>query len=180
MSFKLEINNNNGKFLIDLHRNLSVDDMEQVVRVADAMLNSIQEETNNKAYGPLQENNSAMTVAGKTQTRLGEFPVDQINMGSFKEPDTGLRIKFLEFVNTDKIKVFREIRNRTGISLMGVKDIVYGNYPCPILPANVAMEILTFLKGLNIHAKAVDADATIALGSRVDGLVGVAKRSATA
>lgn len=95
------------------------------------------------------------------QTKLGQYPVDHIEMGAYEEPDDGVRLKFVAFPFTQKVAIFKLLREATGISLFGCKEIAYGNYPCPKLIPATAQFILEEMKKLQppVFARIVPGDA---------------------
>jgi hypothetical protein len=189
MSFKLEHKNKHGSFKIKLKREVSTEEMNELCQLASNLVPSeptsvVGKPTAAMGYpGPYSDSyiNQNARVYGPqlppgpvvdrcpefdftSQTRLGEKPVSEIKMGTYHEPDEGVRIKFVHFVEQGKVPVFKIVRDATGISLLGVKEIVYGNYPCPRLTLETAQHILEELRKLSppVFAKIVpgtDAEA---------------------
>lgn len=174
MSFKLEHKNKNGSFKIKLKREVSAEEMNELVQLAANLVPSddvkgkptsamgfqgpyapMSDEYNTRVYGPQPLNSKEIEFS--SQTKLGECPVSAIQMGTYKEPDEGVRIKFVHFVDIGKTSVIKIIKSATGISVYGVKDIVYGNYPCPRLTLETAQHILEELSKLTppVFAKIV-------------------------
>lgn len=184
MSFKLVHKNANGMFKIVLKREVSQSEMEDFCQLASNIVPSTTDIENsssypgpipyhgpapisserNKVYGPQLPNQQEMfrdyTPKPGMQTKRGEKPVDSIPMGSYVEPDEGVRIKVLHFDQSNRIEVFRVFREATGISIIGCRDIVWGNFPCPILTPETAQHILEEFKKLKpeAYAKIVPAD----------------------
>lgn len=154
MHFKLAIKNNNGTFKVHLNREVSQHEIIDICQIA-ANLVPCDNQTSPISYGPNQE------AISYNQTKLGEKPVDNISMGSYKEPDDGVRIKMLHMPEkkVDAVKAFRRI---TDISMLGCKEIVVGNHPCPILPLEKAQAIIEEFHKLGIYAKIVPAFASAA------------------
>jgi hypothetical protein len=92
------------------------------------------------------------------QTKLGEFPVDYINLLSYKEPAHGVRIKMLHFPQA-KMKALKVFRDITNIGIMGSRDVVCGNYRCPILSLEMANKIMVEFRKLDVYAKIVPLGA---------------------
>lgn len=158
MPFKLIHSNSNGIFKIVLHRNISHKEMIDLCQLATNLVPAIDIITTGPTtpmYGPyLQTTDNSIA----SQSKLGERPVDKISLGSYKEPDDGVRIKMLHMVNTsDKVPSVKIFRAATDISMLGCKDIVFGNYPCPILKLETAQVILENLRKINVYVKIVPA-----------------------
>lgn len=151
MPFKLEHSNKFGDIKINLARDVSAEEMMDLCQFADHILSSGgEEESAEKQYGP-------MPVAEELQSRLGQKPTANINMGTYSEPDDGVRLKMLHMIDTNRIAAFKILNEATGISMSGCKDIIYGNYPCPILTVETAGVIIEQFKSINVFAKIVSA-----------------------
>jgi hypothetical protein len=164
MAFKLVHENNRGSFKLKLNREVSKQEMDQICQLADNLLSggSCFQQPEPVVYGPHQQDAysnayNITTPTNPSQTKLGEFPVTSINMGTYKEPEDGVRIKMLHFIELGRIPAFKAFKEATGIAVYGCKDIIYGNYPCPILTLETARTILEKFKALNIYAKIVPA-----------------------
>lgn len=185
MSFKLNHSNSFGEFKLKLHRELSKEEMEQICQLAHNLLSPSGRSSGNTGsyppqqqlgpvvFGPRQEheyfgtypsNNNAGTMSGQNtmtgQKKLGEFPVETISLGDYKEPSDGVRLKVVHFPDLGRTQAIKALRDATGISMYGCKDIIYGNYLCPILTLDVARTVLDKLKSLNIFAKIIPANET--------------------
>lgn len=171
MSFKLVHSNKNGTFKIELNRDLSSNEIMDLCQLAtnlvpceEASSSIVQEYPFRgpvKVYGPSLPTDGAIQSSGinDTQTRLGQFPKEKINLGDYVPPSGGenFRIKMVSLVETNKVPVFKIFRDETGISLMGCKEVLYGNYPCPPLPLDKAQRILEKFREYNVFAKIVQA-----------------------
>jgi hypothetical protein len=169
MSFKLVIKNSNGDFKVNLKRELTNKEIFEICQVAMNILPDTPAESS-IVYGPHPASSlgslGAMgyrepVIGLKGQTKLGEKPVDSINMGGYKEPEDGVRIKMVHMPApiVPAVKVFRTL---TDISMLGCKEIIYGNYQCPILTLETAQKIIEEFHKLNIFAKIVPAFDNIA------------------
>jgi hypothetical protein len=165
MSFKPTRKNKNGTFKVDVPRDLS---QSQMIALCQLAINLVPQEddagmTEKQYFGPNlpqqdlfthTQNQSSLT----TQTKLGEFPVDSINMGTYVMPDQGVKIRMLSFTQIGRVAAFKAFHDETGISLYGSRAIVYGNFPCPILTAEVAEKIMVRLRAADVYAKIVPVE----------------------
>jgi hypothetical protein len=161
--FKLKHSNEHGLFKVNLKRELSREEVLQLSELACNVLSG-EEAEDRPVYGPNQENSNQETTGEEKslesrmfQNKLGERPVENINLGSYVEPSDGFRIKMLHLIDSNRIAAFKMLKDATGISLVGCKEIVYGNYPCPVLTYDTAATVLTGLRALNVYAKIVPA-----------------------
>lgn len=157
--FRIEHSNSNGNFMVQLNHPVSCETMQQLALIASNVLSDAAKEL--PEISPEQQENLLTHLRNSSshqQTRLGEKPVSSIMMGSYVEPHYGVRIRLLSFPSSDKMRAIRMISEATGISTIGSKEILYANYPCPILAQEIADKILIGLADLGIHAKIVDAD----------------------
>lgn len=175
MSFKLEHKNKNGSFKLKLNREVPVEEMEEIIQLANTLLppSEIVSGTPTAAmgfngyhapvYGP-QLPSTDSELDPRHQTHLGQFPKSEIKMGTYEEPDDGVRVKFVHFIQTNRIPTFKVIANATGISLIGSMNIVYGNYPCPKLTIETAQHIIEELSKLTppVYAKIVAGTEDVA------------------
>lgn len=152
MPFKLTHSNKNGIFKIVLYRDISDKEMSDICKLATNLVPAAISEPVYGLYPQVADNSIS------SQSKLGEKPVDNISLGSYKEPNDGVRIKMLHMVNnSDKVPSVKIFRSATDISMLGCKDIVLGNYPCPILKLETAQVILENLRNINVYAKIVPA-----------------------
>lgn len=154
--FQLKHSNRYGTFELILERDIEKDEMIEVCHIANNFLSSKQEKHSPVFCGPLPP---AQTIGPtiQQQTRLGEHPVDSINMGSYVEPEDGVRLKMLSMVELGRVPAFKILRETTGLSVKACKEIIFGNYLCPILTIEVARIVLEKFRELNIFAKIVPA-----------------------
>ena len=152
--FEIRSENQHGIFHVKLNRTLSSQEIMQLASIAANVVPRMTEET---IVYTVQEPDEATILSGK-QTRLGERPVDSIQLGSYKEPDVGVRIRMLDYPADNKVKVaaVKSVRKHTGISLVGAKEIVCGNYRCPILTMDIAQKIVNDFKEVELYASIVD------------------------
>lgn len=165
MSFKLTHTNKNGTFKVVLNRD---PDASEITAICQLAINLVPCEeatgmSEQEYFGPPRPNNDLYThikdgeFSSITQSKLGEKPVSSIKMGEYVEPTDGVRIKMLALVSIGRVAAFKAFREETGISLVGCKEIVYGNYPCPVLTLDVAKRILERLQAAEVYAKIVPA-----------------------
>jgi hypothetical protein len=157
--FEIKYNTKSGHlFHVIIPREVNTQEAHDLAQLA---LNITTQTTNDDepVFGPQQtpladhiNEESGSSVA--TQNKLGEHPVEYINLLSYKEPATGVRIKMLHFpeARMKALKLFREI---TGIGIIGCRDIVYGNFQCPVLSLEMAEKIMSEFKKLDVYAKIV-------------------------
>ena len=171
MPFKLVHSNKHGTFKVDLVRDISAEEAEQLCAVAFTIVPCEEKVSSERSYpgpyavpyGPQRPPTQTLDLDQQdlfnhaNSKKLGENPVDKINLGNFVPPTDGVRIKMLHMVETDKVPVIKMVRDVTGISLMGCREICYGNYPCPILSLEMAQKILENFRTFNVFAKIVPA-----------------------
>src|SRR5271165_662189 len=150
--FEIKNENQNGIFHVKLNRSLSSKEIMDIAQIAANVVGSVQSDV--EALGKILPMEESPTFIG--QNKLGEKPVDKINLGEYKEPDTGVRIRMLAFPEQQRVSAIRAMRELTGISLVGCKDVLYGNFKCPVLTRDVAVAILGKLKELGIYASLMD------------------------
>jgi hypothetical protein len=168
--FKLTHTNKNGTFKIILNRDVSNSEMNSLCQLAANLVPSEITPAVSEAefFGPQQNpkdtiNDLISHIQSQSgQVKLGETPVDHINLGTYKVPIDGVRIKMLSFMDTAKIPAVKAFREATGIGAVGCKEIICGNYPCPILTLETATKILEKFKELSVFAKIVPAVAEAA------------------
>lgn len=165
MSFKLEHSNKNGTFKIKLYREVSSEEMAELCQLASNLVPYEEGFRSNLSpigapiYGPhLPADIDTPITTSYSQKNLGDQPVENISMGSYVEPENGFRIKMLYMIETGRVPAIRAFRDATGISIIGCKEIVYGNYPCPILTLETAQHILAEFRKLNVFAKIVSSE----------------------
>lgn len=165
--FEIKHENKNGIFHVRLERDVTRQDMDQLCQLASNILLTSSGSEHSKyevpgigaVYGPhLPPNFANSASSGMKQEKLGERPCDSISMGSYSEPMTGVRIKMVSMpvsgnsVRTDAIKALREA---TGISITGCKEIVFGNYSCPVMTREAADFVMNSFRELGVYAKIV-------------------------
>lgn len=164
MSFKLVHSNSNGTFKLELNREVSSQEMSEICQLASSLVPSGYERAtssyphppmNPVMYGPHRPGHTEDESIAISQTKLGEKPVSEIKMGSYEEPPAGVRIKMIHFVDVNRVKAIQAMKAATGITLVGCRDIIYGNFLCPLLTVETAMTILEDFRNLNIFAKIV-------------------------
>lgn len=165
MSFEIKYQTKTGLFHVRIERDVSAQEAHELAQLG-LNITYVEEE---KVYGPplapdyqrddivSHIRNESPSLGPNSQTKLGEKPVAEINMLSYVEPKEGVRIKMVAFPES-RTKALQVIREHTGISLIGCKDIVYGNYLCPILNLEIANKIMADFRKLGVHAKIVPAD----------------------
>lgn len=150
--FEIKSENNLGLFHVKLHRVLSPKEIMQLAALAANIMHKAQEPLHYTAAEPEEEELSSE----KEQHRLGENPTSKISLGSYVEPDIGVRIRMLHYPDK-KVPAVRAFRKHTGITLIGCKDIVCGNIRCPVLTMSVATEIIKDFKEIEVYATIIDA-----------------------
>lgn len=165
MSFKIKCKTSVGVFHININRDLSLKEMTELTQLA---YNITSEERNGSHSYPenspsLNQNTTDKYGTEKltniqVQLKLGENPTKEIKLGDYVEPSAGVRIKMVAFPTQEtKIAAVKSFREQTKISLIGSKDVVFGNHPCPILKPAVAFSIMQSFKDIGIFAKIVPA-----------------------
>lgn len=138
MAFEINYITKDGSFNVKLNREVSNAEANELLQLAQNILG-------------VNVNISHTSHSYIIQRELGTKPVDTINLGFYKEPKTGVRIKLLNFPKeTSRLPAIRFLRTATNISMMGCKDIIYGNYPCPLLSPELVSEIVLGLNQLGI------------------------------
>jgi len=93
------------------------------------------------------------------QTKLGEKPVDKIDLGNYVEPLDGFRIRMLQLPETSGsvVGAIKHLRPQIPISLFGWREILLGNFRSPMFDQADADFIRDVLKDKGILAKIVPA-----------------------
>jgi hypothetical protein len=154
--FKFEQKNNNGTFVVELTRDLSKEEALQIMQIATNLLydeksNSISSSTS--VYGPHPQNYYPSDSGSPVKISVPSAILDPLKFGTYKEPKDGVRLKILSLNSANKLAAVKAFREKTGISLMGARDIIIGTHFCPKLKPEVAEEILLKFKEINVHAK---------------------------
>lgn len=157
--FEIKNENQNGVFHLKLNRNLSSKEIMEIAQIAANVVGSVQSAAG--SIGTITPMEESATFIG--QSKLGERPVDKINLGDYVEPDTGVRLRMLAFPETNKVSAIRAMKDLTKISLVGCKDILYGNFKSPVLTREVAVAILEKLKEFGIYASLMDGQCRVEL-----------------
>lgn len=176
MSFKISCKTDNGSFKISLKRDVQAEEFSQIMQTANNLLypqSIINSSASVVVVGvappppaiipSTSHNNFSTDTSHRLQMRLGQYPVNKIELGLYKEPKSGVRIRILSMPDHNdkkRIHAIRALREKTSISMMGCKEIIYGNYPCPIIKPEDADVIMQKFRELDVHAKVVRAEAT--------------------
>jgi hypothetical protein len=158
VSFKINIKNSVGSFKIKLESDLSKSEFTRVLSFAAEILNKKDELLSfYPVEGPVE---GPKTQTYLSQSKLGEKPVSSIMLGDYKPPvGKGYVIKLLSMIQDGRAKTFSEFKKITGITLVGAKEIIFGNYPCPPLSLEQAKEVLAVFRNNNDpFAKIVEVD----------------------
>jgi hypothetical protein len=147
--FEFSQENNNGKFSVKLNRELSREETMQVMQFALNLLLSTPTQT--PAYGPYQQNHYYDCEPVKIE--IPSIPLAKSQYGSYQEPNSGVRLKMLSLNSQNKMAAVKVFRAKTGITIVGSRDVLWGKCFCPRLKPEVAEDILKEFKELNIHAK---------------------------
>jgi ribosomal protein L7/L12 len=157
--FEIKNENQNGIFHVKLNRNLSSKEIIEIAQIAANVVGNIQSDSSSIGTITPMEDNPSFTG----QSKLGERPVNKINMGDYVEPDTGVRIRMLAFPETNKVQAIKSMREITKISIVGCRDILYGNYKSPVFPRPMGLAVLEKLKEFGIYASLVDDQCRVEL-----------------
>jgi ribosomal protein L7/L12 len=147
--FEIKQETPNGTFHVKLNRSISATEILELAQIAANITRKIEVENVSIIADPTGINN----VSFIGQTKLGEKPVPNIKMGEYKEPESGIIIRMLAFPEEHRVDAVKLLRDKTGLPILSARDIVYGNYPCPILEAEIAYGIMEKFRGWNIYAK---------------------------
>src|ERR1700722_1666185 len=179
MSFKIKYQTKAALFHVKIERDVSAKEAHELAQLA-LNITSVAETSEEKMIGPalppgykppgpVSQDNLSSHLGGhfsvrelsptsfNAQAKLGQKPVDKIDMTGYDEPKEGVRIKMLAMPEHKSYAVFA-FRNLTGMRLGSSKDIVYGNHMCPILKPEIADKIMEEFRKLNVYAKVVPAD----------------------
>jgi ribosomal protein L7/L12 len=150
--FEIRNENQNGIFHVKLNRSLSSREIMEIAQIASNVVGEIKSST------PMIDAIGEFVSQGNPnlQTKLGEKPTTDLKLGDYKEPDVGVRIKMLHFPNEHRVDVIKAFRECTGITLIGSRDIVYGNVECPVLKREIADAIIARFKILGMYASIVE------------------------
>lgn len=160
MPFEINLENANGKFHVKLTREVSCQEALQFVQLATNIIPD-PKKGSDTVFGPVLPPNFEDSNSGSNkfmQYKLGEHPAKEISMGDYTEPKDGIRLKVLSIPFTGRMQCVKALRELTHISIIGCKDILFGNYPCPILTQEVGDKMMAVLKEHGFHAKIVPAN----------------------
>ena len=90
------------------------------------------------------------TVSSFRKNEFGSDPVQEINMGSYDPPTEGWVIKFSSMPESIS-QAAKILRDATGISAWGCRQIVCGNYKCPILTEEVKDILMEQFAAQNVY-----------------------------
>lgn len=173
--FKIKHINHNGSFSVKLNRPVSKDDIAQLALIAHNLLtdeaakpkSQVQEIQPGDNLTPEQSRDLLDHMRNLSNRKLGQKPVDTINMGTYKEPgfapNEGYRIRMLAFPHDtwDHPKKYMEsikaYRAATNISIAGCKELVSGNHPGPLFTLTMAERVMVAFRALEVYAKIVPA-----------------------
>jgi hypothetical protein len=148
--FEIRTENSLGLFHVKLNKDLT---MNEIMQLASLASNIVPKPENNTTVYTVEEPPPVSFIG---QSKLGEHPVDSIKLGSYVEPEVGVRIRMLSYSENimQAVKLFRAM---TGLPLFACKEIIYGNHPCPILTLEKAKCIMQEFRVLDVYAT-VDHD----------------------
>jgi ribosomal protein L7/L12 len=157
--FKLKHSNQNGTFSVCLNRPVSSEDMQQIALIAHNLLTDEAAQNGQESADDGMSKEQQETLLGhiRKQHALGEQPTERLNLGTYKEPDKGVRIRMVSFPSR-RLEVVRALRELTGISMIGAKDIVYGNVVSPLFSLDMGHSIMKRFKELDVYATLVAPD----------------------
>ena len=159
--FKIEHTNKHGSFSVELNRPVSCETMQQLALIAHNILTDEAAKNAQDAEdgGMNQEQQETLLSHIRRQTTLGEQPTTKMNLGSYQEPEKGVRIRMVSMPPEPRMEVVRAFREITGISILSSKDILYGNIASPLFTLDVAHRIMRRFKEMNVYAALVSPDA---------------------
>ena len=153
--FELKQETPQGTVHIKLPNNLTAQQMLEVVGMASGIVRKFENVSVDGAKPTTGTGLENMSFIG--QSKLGEHPTLTINFGTYKEPSDGVSIQLLSFPEAPhKLDSIKFLHKETGISIIGCKDIMYGNFKCPKLLRPVAERIMSQFREWNIYAKIVE------------------------
>jgi hypothetical protein len=168
MSFKIKLKNKHASFSFKTEKEVEIDFVESLCSIAfTAMDYSGEDEEAQTFIGPKQHPDNlvdytASSISGiNVQEKLGEKPVNEINMGDYKSPTSGLMLKILSLPpkDTPRVPIIKAFRDITKIPLMASREILLGNHRGPLFKAEMMMSVLKLLKDNGIFAKGYEASA---------------------
>jgi hypothetical protein len=153
--FKFNQENNNGSFNVELKRDLTEKEASQIMQFAMNLLYSSMEPIRELGpmYGPLQQSYYTQDTGSPIKINIPSIELNSERLGTYKEPKDGVRLKILSLTSSNKIRAIKLLREKTGITLYGSRDVILGTSYCPKLKPEVAEEILAIFKTLDVHAK---------------------------
>jgi hypothetical protein len=160
--FQLRVETPYGKVAIKIARELTIAEKLQLTQLAHNITSydrTANDYENSATFvGPRRpqndETNSALIRFTKGQTKLGEHPVDCIDMGDYEEPKCGMCIRMLHMPYLNGFPgLIGKLRQIVPISGSGWKNILFANYTGVKFETNVASKIMGVLKSRNIFAE---------------------------
>ena len=177
---KLEFKNKNGAISFDLKRDIPIGNFLELAQMTAVLLSSAEE----REDAPFEVNTSppsndddiaeaeiiekddqdgfisenALQRRNRIRQEQIENPVvlDETQLGTYKEPDEGVRIKVLDYPHI--VAAVRIFRNCTGIKVTECKAIIEGKAVCPKLVLETANQMMSDFKEAGIVAKIVDVE----------------------
>ena len=158
--FKLVHSNKHGTFSLELNRSVPPVEMTQLVNLASYLIpEEVEEDPQQEiVYGPVQ----APSSVWNNQPKFGARPVENIGWGDYKKPERNpVSIKILHLIAREHgLRVIREMRRITGISIMGCKDILFGNFMFPPIELEQAQKLMEIFRSADLHAKIVPIESS--------------------
>ncbi len=172
--FELTYKNKGSVFSVILNRDVSGEEAIELHKFGYKILGLSSVEEKSEAHPPMVAParsdkyswSSANTSSTKPrQTKLGQFPYKDMSLGTYKEPESGVRLKMVACPAFDK-RVFatRLMMTLTGISMVKCYNILLGNRPSPVFTEEVAAKLMSAFREWEIFARLeqVSADSSSA------------------
>jgi len=150
LSFSLKRETADGKIIIDVNRDISPEDLDQLVQIVERILPP---RTKPGCQASLPIEPIGQKISGPS--KLGEKPVNEIIWGTYKEPDSGVRIKILHLIQTGRARSVNAMRKISGLPMKSCYEIICGNYKSPIFSEQMARAILKEFEKEGLHATLV-------------------------
>lgn len=144
--FKFEFDNEVGKVAIELKSC----DINKAVEVADFLFGTLYFDKENIAYDKKIKNLEPYLISNTSEN--GQTTIHRNKLGEYKEPETGVRLKFYHFSSEKKMDMIRKMKNITGISLMFANDIITNKDRSPKFHPTIAASIIRSLKDIDTTA----------------------------
>lgn len=159
-----------GSFSLKLEHEPSPQEFREIAQIAYNLVGEggTQDWNNSNSIAITNRQGGSIGKLVHGQRQLGERPVEEIKLGDYQEPETGLYIHILAMPPYGSVAgVIKKLRPIASISAVGWKELLLGNYTKVKFEPSVAMEILRVLKDEGIFAKA--ANEPMKIVERIEG-----------